>query len=80
MRKTHIAVTVLSLCFGLIAQVAGADDMTGTPGGGMDMHGAFGAYGMSREASGTSWQPEAAPMEGIMDMDGEWMTMLHGYA
>ena len=44
------------------------------------MTGALGAYSMTREASGTSWQPEAAPMEGIMDMDGDWMTMLHGYA
>jgi hypothetical protein len=44
----------------------------------MNMNGALGAYGMSREASGTSWQPDAASMNGIMDMSGNWMTMLHG--
>jgi hypothetical protein len=43
------------------------------------MPGALGGYSMSREASGTSWQPEAAPMEGVMDMGGDWMTMVHGY-
>ena len=46
----------------------------------MAMPGAFGGYAMSREASGTSWQPEATPMPGIMSMDQGWMTMLHGFA
>src|SRR6185312_5823015 len=27
----------------------------------MTMHGLLGGYAMSREASGTSWQPQAAP-------------------
>ena len=38
----------------------------------------FGDYPMTREASGTSWQPESSPHEGIMGMHGDWMTMLHG--
>jgi hypothetical protein len=46
----------------------------------MAMTGALGPYPMSREASGTSWQPEAAAKTGIHGMAGEWMTMLHGYA
>lgn len=46
----------------------------------MEMNGSLGAYPMSPEASGTSWQPEAAPMTGIHLMAGEWMVMLHGYA
>ena len=33
---------------------------------------------MTREASGTSWQPDATPMDGIHNMDGDWMTMWHG--
>jgi hypothetical protein len=42
------------------------------------MHGLFGAYGMSREASGTSWQPEAAPHDALHLPDtGDWMVMLH---
>ncbi|GAC1454471.1 MAG: hypothetical protein PVSMB6_10270 [Steroidobacteraceae bacterium] len=49
-------------------------------GQGMDMPGAFGAYDMSREASGTSWQPDSTPMAGIHEMTGAWLTMLHGYA
>ncbi len=43
------------------------------------MHGFYGAYPMSRESSGTSWQPESAPAEGIHVMRDEWMFMLHGY-
>ncbi len=44
----------------------------------MAMHGLLGGYGMSREASGTSWQPEAAPHGGIHLMADDWMVMLHG--
>ena len=47
----------------------------------MDMHGngMYGTYPMTREASGTSWQPESTPMEGIHGKAGEWMTMTHGF-
>src|SRR5215831_12055551 len=49
-----------------------------------DMHehapGMYGPYGASREASGTSWQPEAAGHRGVHAMRGAWTTMLHGYA
>ncbi len=44
----------------------------------MAMHGALGGYAMSREASGTSWQPDAAPHSGIHLMADDWMVMLHG--
>ena len=44
-----------------------------------DMQGMFGQYPMTREASGTSWQPESTHMEGIQTMNGPWMTMYHGY-
>src|SRR5882724_3474175 len=43
------------------------------------MQGMYGPYPMTREASGTSWQPESSPHEGIMAMHGEWMTMIHGF-
>jgi hypothetical protein len=42
--------------------------------------GMLGAYPMTREASGTSWQPEAAPMEGVHLMQDDWMVMVHGFA
>ena len=55
-----------------VATVAHADDN-------MAMQGALGGYSMTREASGTSWQPDSTPMAGIMSMNDEWMTMVHGY-
>lgn len=62
-------------------------DMPGMDHGsmpGMDMNhpmmvGATGSYGMTRDASGTSWQPDSTPMEGMHGMVGDWTTMLHGY-
>ena len=60
---------LLLLCAAAQAAVADA---------GMVMSGAFGSYPMSREASGTSWQPDATPVQGIMSMS-DWMTMEHGY-
>lgn len=45
------------------------------------MRGLLGPYAMSREASGTSWQPQATPMGGSAPwMTGEWMWMAHGSA
>src|SRR5690242_15461280 len=46
------------------------------------MHGRalYGDYSMRREASGTSWQPDATPMEGYHIYAGDWLIMLHGYA
>ena len=46
----------------------------------MSMKGDLGAYPMTRDASGTSWQPDSSPMEGLMPDFGPWSTMLHGYA
>ena len=40
----------------------------------------FGPYPASRESSGTSWQPEAAPISGVHSRFGEWSTMVHGFA
>ena len=47
---------------------------------GHEMQGMLGTYGMEREASGTSWQPESSRMEGIHAMRGAWMLMVHGFA
>jgi hypothetical protein len=43
-------------------------------------NGALGDYSMSRDGSGTAWQPDSSPMEGIHGSFGQWSTMLHGYA
>lgn len=44
------------------------------------MTGMYGSHSMTREASGTSWQPDSSPHEGIMGLHGDWTTMIHGYA
>jgi hypothetical protein len=44
------------------------------------MEGLFGSYPATREGSGTSWQPESTPMEGLHAMEKEWSFMLHGFA
>jgi hypothetical protein len=51
-------------------------------GHGMDMKGfvgALGPYSMMRDASGTAWQPDSAPMWAIMGRAGDWSTMVHGF-
>jgi hypothetical protein len=39
--------------------------------------GVLGDYPMSRDASGTSWQPDAAEHHGLHAMAGDWMLMGH---
>jgi hypothetical protein len=46
----------------------------------MSMQGMLGKYSASREASGTSWQPDASPHEGIHFSYEEWNAMVHGFA
>ena len=41
------------------------------------MTGALGPYPMSREATGTSWQPDAASHDGVHGEAGGWMLMGH---
>ena len=55
--------------------MAGMSDAQKMPG--MSMTGLFGSYPMSRDASGTSWQPDLASHSGIHLMAGDWMVMLH---
>ena len=57
--------------------------MSGMAMAGMDMHGMAGGegrYPMSRDASGTAWQPDSSPMPAVMGEAFGWSTMLHGYA
>jgi hypothetical protein len=41
------------------------------------MRGALGAYAINREASGTAWQPDTTPHQGLHLMTGSWMLMGH---
>ena len=60
-----------------IAQDLGAADA----GQGITMMaGALGRYSMMRDGSGTSWQPDSAPMQGLNWQSGDWTGMVHGYA
>jgi hypothetical protein len=65
----------LALALGLVAFHAPALQAQDAPG----MSGLYGRYDMTRESSGTSWQPDSTPMEGIHAMQGAWLTMLHGF-
>jgi hypothetical protein len=46
----------------------------------MSMLGLYGPYSMSREASGTSWQPDSTPVQGLYRMGDSWMTIWSGIA
>jgi hypothetical protein len=41
------------------------------------MRGVLGPYAMTRESSGTSWQPDASVHAGLHHMSGDWMLMGH---
>lgn len=55
-------------------QMSGA----GHEGHGMTMTGALGPYPMTRESSGTAWQPDATEHKGLVSMSGDWTLMAHG--
>jgi len=44
----------------------------------MAMTGALGPYGMTRESSGTAWQPDTSEHMGLMTIEGGWRLMAHG--
>ena len=50
----------------------------GTHEGHESHSGAFGSYPMTREASGTSWQPDTSEHMGAMREAGDWTLMGHG--
>ena len=78
--KVRVSALAISILFlGCAAQVRAQEEMHHEHMGGR-MTGMYGSYPMTREASGTSWQPESTPHEGIHIMQGDWMFMLHGYA
>jgi hypothetical protein len=50
----------------------------GKTGGHEAMRGALGNYPMTREASGTAWQPDSSQHSGPMIRSGDWTLMAHG--
>ncbi len=59
-------------------EMAGMEGMEGMHMG--HMAGALGSYPATRDASGTAWQPDSAPHDGLHLSYGEWSVMTHGYA
>lgn len=70
----------LALVIGSIPALVGAQEIPHQAQHSAHLRGALGPYATTREASGTSWQPEATPMEGVHAMQGDWMWMSHGMA
>jgi hypothetical protein len=77
LRVFSITLTVLALLV-MAPGFARAQGMDSTAMAGMAMPGLYGSYSMTREGSGTSWQPDSTPVEGAQQMHGAWMTMEHG--
>ena len=50
----------------------------GEHGGHESMTGALGPYPMTRESSGTAWQPDTTEHMGWMGKSGDWTLMAHG--
>lgn len=76
----------LALLLGLsLSSIASSAEMPHDPtahsaheGHTMGMNGFYGSYPMTREASGTAWQPESSPYQGLHVMAGDWALMFHG--
>lgn len=45
----------------------------------MHTHGMYSSYSLTREASGTSWQPQSTPHTSFMEMSGNTMFMVQGF-
>jgi hypothetical protein len=78
-RTTFIAtIVVMTSAAGSEAQAQHVDHGADAIGAPQAMSATLGPYPISREASGTSWQPDATPHEGAMFQIGEWHGMLNG--
>ena len=55
-----------------------AEMAMGEHGGHMVMAGALGSYPMTRESSGTAWQPDTSEHMGLHVVSGDWTLMAHG--
>jgi len=57
--------------------MAGDERGMADPSATLLMSGALGPYGMSREASGTAWQPDVSEHSGLHRVSGDWTLMGH---
>jgi len=83
LHRAGLIVVVVAACTRAAAHdMSGMDmshmDMSHADMSGMDMGtGLLGAYPMTRDASGTSWQPDAAPHHALHEEVGGWELMAH---
>ena len=70
------AVIVIAIAAGAVAFVRPASSESDDAMSGL-MRGAQWSYAMTRESSGTSWQPDASVHAGLHVLKGEWMLMGH---
>jgi hypothetical protein len=77
--RLRLALGAAALCAAFAARGADsiAPDARAESGTGGAMGGALGSYPFTREASGTSWQPDVSEHAGIHLMEGDWMVMTH---
>ena len=60
------------------SHMARMDMPMGEHPGHMSMTGALGSYPMTRESSGTAWQPDSSEHMGLHVTSGDWTLMAHG--
>jgi hypothetical protein len=74
---TALAAGTLTVATAAVAALAFAAPARSGPDMSDLMRGALGPYPMTRESSGTSWQPDASVHTGLHHMAGEWLLMGH---
>ena len=60
------------------AHMGQMDMPIGEHAGHMSITGALGSYPMTRESSGTAWQPDSSEHMGLHVTSGDWTLMAHG--
>lgn len=73
----HVASLIIALS-GVFPFTVLAEDTSEAHGGHHMMQPLYGEYAHTREASGTAWQPDSSPMEGMHFSYGDWAMMVHG--
>ena len=68
----------LTVVVGALPAVALAQEAEAAPPAADPMVSALGYYPMTRDASGTAWQPDSSEHAGIHTRHGEWTVMVHG--
>jgi hypothetical protein len=79
-RRTYAGYSRISMHGRSILFIVFISTISSFAGADMTMPGMYGSYSMSREASGTSWQPDSSLIEGIHTMSDTNMYMVHGFA